>query len=122
MKRLGSLNVESEADLRNSTYMLPPTIHYTHLPGVDPKQVQAEATFKMLFDTKTQKLTPIGKKLCKDLKVPEETLIPRDKARFEEEYGDKEIGTMHYKHFVARRQKSLLRITQRLQERAIEHE
>ena len=115
------LNVESEVDiLRQGMFLLPPPIQHTSLPGFDPNIAQAEATFKVLYDSKNQKLTKIGAKFCKEMKISEEMIVPKGKDKFEAEYDDKEIAHLHYKHFVNRRQKCLLRLTHRMQDFANE--
>lgn len=68
----------------------------------------------MLYDSKAQKLTSVGNRFCKEMNIKPETIIPRGKESFIEECNDNEIGLLHYKHFVNRRQKCLLRITQRM--------
>lgn len=56
----------------------------------------------------------IGKQICKELKIKHSEIIPKSQATFSLKTDDEEVGEIHYKHFVSRRQKCLLRIADRM--------
>ena len=49
--------------------------------------------------------------MCKEIRISQESIIPKQLLKFEAEFKDVEIAHLHHKHFVNRRQKNLLRIT-----------
>lgn len=64
-----------------------------------------------MYDSKTSTFTKLGKQMCKEIRISQETIIPKQLSKFEAEFNDPEIAHLHHKHFVNRRQKNLLRIT-----------
>jgi hypothetical protein len=106
-----------------SFFPSPPAIKMRDLyRGMDRSQAQAEATYRAIYDVKEKEMSVIGSFICKEIKIPEETLHPRKLESFQEEYSDPDIAKLHYKHHVGRRQKNLLRITQRMQDLSVEHQ
>ena len=80
---------------------------------------QAEATFTILFDKKKQIITEIGRRLCAEIKIDVDKILPKRLVDFKDQYGgDEEVAKMYFKHHNNRRQKHLLRICKYYQETA----
>ncbi len=78
---------------------------------------QAEATFTVLFDKKKQIITEIGRRLCAEIKIDAEKILPKRLVDFKDQYGgDEEVAKMYLKHHNHSRVKNLLRICKHYQE------
>ena len=53
------------------------------IPGQSRAQAQAELIYREIHDEDSGKLNRIGLILCKDMKIPAETLIPKTLQDFE---------------------------------------
>lgn len=87
------------------------------LPGEDLHKMQAEATYRLLYDPRIGHLTKLGKKLCQEIKIPTESLHPKKLEHFELKYQESEVAHLHHKHHNNRRCKNLLRLTSHLQDK-----
>lgn len=54
------------------------------------------------------------------MKINNDDLTPKSLSHFENEYHDKQIACLHYNHFVKHRNKCLVRILERVQDKQID--
>ena len=47
--------------------------------------------------------------MCKEIRISQESIIPKQLLKFEAEFKDPEIAHLHHKHFVNRRKKKLIK-------------
>ena len=72
-------------------------------PGEEPSKIQAEITYRQIYDFKSAQVTKVGANLCKMIKIDPESIIHRKLDYFEASYPDAEIAELHFKHHSNRR-------------------
>ena len=86
MAETSTANLESVAPASNDPftkqlqqyiYPQPLVFNMKDYPGEDPNKIQAEVTYKQIYDPKSQNLNKLGLKLCEHLNLKADSVLNR---------------------------------------------